>query len=175
LLFTTGKWFLWDAWHKTAIITSPLRLWGLALTVSRDAEACVATPQYLPLNLKAAAGARRSQWPSKAGTGDFDSDDLNSFVNLCRSEQLGMSLQRVLLWRGGRRARQPERPFLPSVDSTGNANFLAGHSSQGAAVHDLIGRCPCCRRATNYWIFGENRAAALSGAFWLALLELGGR
>jgi NodT family efflux transporter outer membrane factor (OMF) lipoprotein len=133
---------------------------GLALT------GC-ATPKLAPLaqDLPAEfengrADAAVSQWPSKDWYREFDSDELNSFVDLAEKNNWDVAAARARVAQADARARQAGAAILPSVDAAGNANFLAGHSSQGSG-HELDWSAMLSASyELDFW--GKNRATALS-------------
>jgi multidrug efflux system outer membrane protein len=58
------------------------------------------------------------------------------------------------------RARQANAAILPSVDATGNANYLAGHSSGGTAHETDWAALLSASYEVDFW--GKNRATANS-------------
>jgi multidrug efflux system outer membrane protein len=118
-------------------------------------------PQDLPAEFASSGGgAAASQWPSKDWYRDFDSDELNSFVDLAEKNNWDVAAARARVAQADARARQAGAAILPSVDATGNANFLAGHSSQGGG-HELDWSAMLSASyELDFW--GKNRAAALS-------------
>jgi multidrug efflux system outer membrane protein len=117
--------------------------------------------QDLPAEFEGSSGlAAASQWPSKDWYRDFDSDELNSFVDLAEKNNWDVAAARARVAQADARARQAGAAILPSVDATGNANFLAGHSSQGGG-HELDWSAMLSASyELDFW--GKNRATALS-------------
>jgi len=133
---------------------------GLALT-GCAMQKPASLPQDLPAEFESGrGGAAASQWPSKDWYRDFDSDELNSFVDLAEKNNWDVAAARARVAQADARARQAGAAILPSVDATGNANFLAGHSSQGSG-HELDWSAMLSASyVLDFW--GKNRAAALS-------------
>jgi outer membrane protein, multidrug efflux system len=101
-----------------------------------------------------------SPWPSKDWYRDFDSEELNSFVDLAEKNNWDVTAARARVAQADARARQAGAAILPSVDATGNANYLAGHSSQGGG-HELDWSAMLSASyELDFW--GKNRAAARS-------------
>jgi outer membrane protein, multidrug efflux system len=94
-------------------------------------------PQALPAEFSGGHGsAAAGNWPAKDWYREFDSDELNSFVDLAEQNNWDVAVARARVAQADARARQAGAAILPSVDATGNANYLAGHSSQGGG-HEL--------------------------------------
>jgi len=74
--------------------------------------------------------------PQRSGYRDFSSDELNTFVDLAIKNNGDLAIARARVTQADARARQAGSAILPSVDGAGNANYLAGHSSQGGG-HEL--------------------------------------
>jgi outer membrane protein, multidrug efflux system len=133
---------------------------GLALTgcATQKSESL---PQDLPAEFASSGeGAPAGPWPSKDWYRDFDSDELNSFVDLAEKNNWDVAAARARVAQADARARQAGAAILPSVDATGNANFLAGHSSVGSG-HELDWSAMLSASyELDFW--GKNRAAALS-------------
>jgi len=118
-------------------------------------------PRELPAEFASSreAGAA-SHWPSKDWYREFDSEELNSFIDLAEKSNWDVAAARARVAQADARARQAGAAILPSVDATGNANYLAGHSSQGGG-HELDWSAMLSASyELDFW--GKNRAAALS-------------
>jgi outer membrane protein, multidrug efflux system len=132
-------------------------IFGLALT-GCAAQDLAPVPQQLPAAFESPLGAGR--WPSREWYRGFDSDELNSLIGLAEKNNWDMAAARARVAQADARARQAGAAILPSVDATGNANFLAGHSSQGGG-HELDWAAMLSASyELDFW--GKNRAAALS-------------
>ena len=117
-------------------------------------------PQELPAEFAGRPETAAGRWPAKDWYRDFDSDELNSFVELAESNNWDVAAARARVAQADARARQAGAAILPSVDAAGNANFLAGHSSQGGG-HELDWSAMLSASyELDFW--GKNRATALS-------------
>jgi outer membrane protein, multidrug efflux system len=118
-------------------------------------------PQDLPVEFAGSHGSvAAGHWPAKDWYREFDSDELNSFVDLAEQNNWDVAAARARVAQADARARQAGAAILPSVDATGNANYLAGHSSQGGG-HELDWSAMLSASyELDFW--GKNRAAALS-------------
>jgi NodT family efflux transporter outer membrane factor (OMF) lipoprotein len=118
-------------------------------------------PQDLPVEFAGSHGsAATGHWPAKDWYREFDSDELNSFVDLAEQNNWDVAAARARVAQADARARQAGAAILPSVDATGNASYLAGHSSQGGG-HELDWSAMLSASyELDFW--GKNRAAALS-------------
>jgi len=144
--------------YKPTIIRVSFAL-GLALT-GCAMQKPASLPQELPAEFESSRGAAASQWPSKDWYRDFESDELNSFVELAEENNWDVAAARARVAQADARARQAGAAILPSVDAAGNANFLAGHSSQGGG-HELDWSAMLSASyELDFW--GKNRAAAQS-------------
>jgi multidrug efflux system outer membrane protein len=101
-----------------------------------------------------------SQWPSQEWYRGFSSDQLNALVALATSNNGDLAEARARVAQADARARQAGAPILPSVDALGNANFLAGHSSNGTAHETDWSALLSASYEVDFW--GKNRAAANS-------------
>jgi len=118
-------------------------------------------PQDLPVEFAGSHGsAAAGHWPAKDWYREFDSDELNSFVDLAEQNNWDVAAARARVAQADARARQAGAAILPSVDATGNASYLAGHSSQGGG-HELDWSAMLSASyELDFW--GKNRAAAQS-------------
>jgi outer membrane protein, multidrug efflux system len=120
-----------------------------------------ALPQDLPAEFEASHGnGAAGQWPSKDWYRDFGSDELDTLVDAAANNNWDVAAARARVAQADARARQAGAAILPSVDATGNANFLAGHSSQGGG-HELDWSAMLSASyELDFW--GKNRATAQS-------------
>lgn len=117
-------------------------------------------PQDLPAAFASSDAAATGAWLSKDWYRNFDSDELNSFVDLAERNNGDMAAARARVKQADARARQAGAAILPSVDAAGTANYLAGHSSQGGG-HELDWSAMLSASyELDFW--GKNRAAAES-------------
>jgi len=134
-----------------------------ALTAACTVPSAATLPGELPADFENAAGAHDGQWPAKEWYRDFSSDELNTFVDLAIKNNGDLAIARARVTQADARARQAGSAILPSVDGAGNANYLAGHSSQGGG-HELDWSAMLTASyEVDFW--GKNRAAANSAGF----------
>ena len=133
-----------------------------ALTSACKVPSAATLPSDLPAAFENGADAR-GQWPAKEWYRDFSSDELNTFVDLASKNNWDLAIARARVAQADARARQAGSAILPSVDGAGNANYLAGHSSQGGG-HELDWSAMLTASyEVDFW--GKNRAAADSAGF----------
>jgi len=119
------------------------------------------TTQELPAEFEGSRGqGAAGQWPSKDWYREFNSDELNSLVDAAAKNNGDVAVARARVAQADARARQAGAAILPSVDATGNANYLAGHSSQGGG-HELDWSA-MLSASYELDLWGKNRASALS-------------
>ena len=107
-----------------------------------------------------------AEWPSKDWYRRFASQELDALVLQATSDNVDLSAARARLMQADARARQAGAALLPSVDATGNANYLAGHSSAGSA-HELDwSALLSASYEVDFW--GKNRATANAAKFLTA-------
>jgi len=102
---------------------------------------CALQPRPLPKqdlppafeNVSETAG----QWPAQQWYRDFGSDELNSMVDAAVQANSDLAAARARVGQADARARQAGAAILPSVDATGTANYLAGHSHSEGGGHEL--------------------------------------
>src|SRR5580692_9025333 len=117
-------------------------------------------PRDVPAAFENAVSAQPVQWPAQEWYRDFSSDELNGFVDLAVKDNSDLAVARARVAQADARARQAGSALLPSIDAAGNANYLAGHSSQGGGHElDWSGMLTASYEV-DFW--GKNRAAALS-------------
>jgi outer membrane protein, multidrug efflux system len=116
--------------------------------------------QELPAEFEGSRERAAVQWPSKDWYREFRSDELNSLVELAEKNNWDVAAARARVAQADARARQAGAAILPSVDAAGNANYLAGHSSQGGG-HELDWSAMLSASyELDFW--GKNRATAQS-------------
>jgi len=134
-----------------------------ALTLGCTIPSAETLPGELPSAFENDAAAHAGQWPAKEWYRDFSSDELNTFVDLAIKNNWDLAIARARVAQADARARQAGSAILPSVDATGNANYLAGHSSQGGG-HELDWSAMLTASyEVDFW--GKNRATANSAKF----------
>jgi outer membrane protein, multidrug efflux system len=117
-------------------------------------------PPDLPAEFSNSDGVASGPWLSNHWYRGFDSDELNSFVDLAEKSNGDVVAAGARVKQADARARQAGAAILPSVDAAGNANYLAGHSSQGGG-HELDWSAMLTASyELDFW--GKNRAAAES-------------
>jgi outer membrane protein, multidrug efflux system len=119
-------------------------------------------PQAVPVAFEGSLGEAivLEQWPLKDWYRDFNSDELNSFIELAQQNNWDVTAARARVLQADARAKQAGAAILPSVDASGNANYLAGHSSLGGA-HELDWSAMLSASyELDFW--GKNRATAQS-------------
>jgi outer membrane protein, multidrug efflux system len=90
----------------------------------------------MPAAFDHASSSPGGSWPTQDWYRAFGSDELNSFVDLAAQNNFDLAAAQERVAQADARARQARAPILPSVDLDANANYLAGHSSQGQG-HEL--------------------------------------
>jgi outer membrane protein, multidrug efflux system len=132
---------------------------ALALALAGCATQKLPPPaQELPAAFEGGrAGVAPSPWPSKDWYREFDSDELNSLVDLAEKNNWDVAAARARVAQADARARQAGAAILPSVDATGNANYLAGHSSQGGGELGFGGKNRAAARSAQL-LAGASRA-----------------
>jgi outer membrane protein, multidrug efflux system len=75
-------------------------------------------------------------WPSQQWYRDFSSGELNALIELAVKSNGDLAAARLRVIQADARARAAGSALLPSLDASGNGNYLAGHSSQGGG-HEL--------------------------------------
>jgi multidrug efflux system outer membrane protein len=138
----------------------------IGLTLGLELGGCATqdfapVPLQLPAEFESSLGnAAAGHGPSKDWYRGFESDELDSFVDLAEKNNWDIAAARARVAQADARARQAGAAILPSVDAAGNANFLAGHSSQGGG-HELDWSAMLSASyELDFW--GKNRATALS-------------
>ncbi len=109
---------------------------------------------------------RESAWPSQEWYRGFGSDQLNALIDRAASNNWDLAGARARVAQADARARQAGATILPSVDAGGNANFLAGHSSNGSGHETDWAALLSASYEVDFW--GKNRATANSARFLAA-------
>jgi multidrug efflux system outer membrane protein len=140
---------------RAGVIAISLAIGGCAT------EKPMPTTQDLPGEFEGSRGqGAAGQWPSKDWYREFNSDELNSLVDAAAKNNGDLAVAQARVAQADARARQAGAAILPSVDATGNANYLAGHSSSGGG-HELDWSAMLSASyELDFW--GKNRASALS-------------
>jgi len=134
---------------------------ALSLALAGCAAQNLAPPMpELPAEFEGSREDATVQWPSKDWYREFQSDELNSLVELAEKSNWDVAAARARVAQADARARQAGAAILPSVDAAGNGSFLAGHSSQGGG-HELDWSAMLSASyELDFW--GKNRATAQS-------------
>jgi len=120
-------------------------------------------PREVPAAFENAVSAQPAQWPAQQWYRDFSSGELNTFVDLAVKDNSDLAVARARVAQADARARKAGSALLPTIDGAGNANYLAGHSSQGGG-HELDWSVMLTAGyEVDFW--GKNRASAESARF----------
>jgi multidrug efflux system outer membrane protein len=120
-------------------------------------------PREVPAAFEHSASTQPAKWPAQEWYRDFSSDELNAFVDLAVKDNSDLAVARARVAQADARARQAGAALLPSIDAAGNANYLAGHSSQGGGHElDWSGMLTASYEV-DFW--GKNRATAESARY----------
>ena len=102
-------------------------------------------------------------WPARDWFRGFGSAELNGLVSEALAGNLDLQAAAERIVQADARARQAHAALLPSVALNPNADFLAGHSSNGSS-HELdYGVLLSASYEVDFW--GRNRAKAQSAAY----------
>jgi multidrug efflux system outer membrane protein len=112
----------------------------------------------MPASFEQASPSAQAAWPGKDWYQGFGSAELNGLIEQGRINNFDVSAARSRIAQADARARQAHAAILPSVDATGNANYLAGHSSSGTAHETDWAALLSASYEVDFW--GKNRAAA---------------
>jgi outer membrane protein, multidrug efflux system len=144
---------------RSAVIKVSFAL-SLALAACATQQPAQPLPPDLPPEFDSDRGPAAGGLPSTGWYRDFGSDELNSFMDLAAGNNWEVAAARARVLQADARARQAGAALLPSVDAAGNANYLAGHSSQGGG-HELDWSAMLSASyELDFW--GKNHAAAES-------------
>ena len=106
----------------------------------------------------------QAAWPSKDWYHGFASRELDALITQATSANLDLAAARARLTQADARARQAGAAILPSVDATGNGNYLAGHSVNGSAHEFDWSALLSTSYEVDFW--GKNRATANAARSW---------
>src|SRR5450755_640073 len=135
-----------------------------ALTLGCTIPSAETLPGELPSAFENDAAAHAGQWPAKEWYRDFSSDGLTTFVDLAIQTNQDLAIARARVAQADARARQAGSAILPSVDATGNANYLAGHSSSSGTGHETDwSALLSASYEIDFW--GKNRATMNAAGF----------
>jgi outer membrane protein, multidrug efflux system len=112
----------------------------------------------MPASFEQALPSDQASWPGKDWYRGFGSPELNCLIEQASSGNFDVSAARSRVAQADARARQAHAAILPSVDATGNANYLAGHSVNGTAHETDWAALLSASYEVDFW--GKNRAAA---------------
>jgi outer membrane protein, multidrug efflux system len=141
----------------TACAVSLLACTSCALQAPKSA------PPEVPSAFKNRAAGDPANWPSKDWYRAFGSQELDALIGQAADDNLDLAAARSRVVQADARARQAGAAILPSVDATGNGNFLAGHSVNGNA-HELDwSALLSASYEVDFW--GKNRATANAARF----------
>jgi NodT family efflux transporter outer membrane factor (OMF) lipoprotein len=112
----------------------------------------------MPATLEQTLPSDRAAWPGKEWYRGFGSRELDGLIEQAGSANLDVSAARSRIAQADARARQAHAAILPSVDATGNANYLAGHSGAGTAHETDWAALSSAGYEVDFW--GRNRATA---------------
>ncbi|HEX3398143.1 MAG TPA: efflux transporter outer membrane subunit [Steroidobacteraceae bacterium] len=115
-------------------------------------------PPALPGAFAAPPLSADASWPGKNWYDAFGSPELHAMIEQASGNNLDLSAARARVTQADARARQAGAAILPSVDATGNGNYLAGHSSSGTAHETDWAALLSASYEVDFW--GKNRATA---------------
>src|ERR1700693_516927 len=114
----------------------------------------------LPASFEQASNSDQAAWPGKEWYRALGSPELDGLIEQASSNNFDVSAARSRIAQADARARQAHAAILPSVDGTGNANCLAGHSVNGSAHETDWAALLSASYEVDFW--GKNRATAES-------------
>jgi multidrug efflux system outer membrane protein len=112
----------------------------------------------LPASFEQTSPSDQTAWPARDWYRGFGSPTLNGLIEQASSNNFDVSTARSRIAQADARARQAHAAILPSVDATGNANYLAGHSVNGTAHETDWAALLSASYEVDFW--GKNRATA---------------
>ena len=112
----------------------------------------------MPASFEQASPSDQAAWPGKEWYRGFGSPELDGLIEQASSNNFDVSAARSRIAQADARARQAHAAILPSVDGTGNANYLAGHSVNGSAHETDWAALLSASYEVDFW--GKNRATA---------------
>lgn len=99
-----------------------------------------------------------AKWPAQDWYREFSSGELDGFVELAAANNWDLAAARARVVQADAKSRQAGAAILPGVDGAGNANYLAGHSSQGGGHEFDWSAMLSASYEVDFW--GKNRATA---------------
>src|SRR6202035_2589681 len=114
----------------------------------------------MPASFEQTLPSDQAAWPGRDWYRGFGSPTLNGLIEQASSNNFDVSAARSRIAQADARARQAHAAILPSVDETGNANYLAGHSVHGTAHETDWAALLSASYEVDFW--GKNRAASNS-------------
>src|SRR6202790_1547628 len=112
----------------------------------------------MPASFEQALPSDQAAWPARDWYRGFGSPELNGLIEQASSNNFDVSAARSRIAQADARAGQAHAAILPSVDATGNANYLAGHSVNGTAHETDWAALLSASYEVDFW--GKNRATA---------------
>lgn len=116
----------------------------------------------LPAAFENRSSDNAQDWPSQDWYKGFGSPELQALIDQAAGSNLDLTMARARVKQADARARQAHAAILPSLDATGNANYLAGHSAQGSAHEADWAALLSASYEIDFW--GKNRASARSAS-----------
>src|SRR6202047_1831638 len=112
----------------------------------------------MPASFEQTLPSDQAAWPGRDWYRGFGSPELNGLIEQASSNNFDVSAARSRIAQADARARQAHAAILPSVDATGNANYLAGHSVNGTPHETDWAALLSASYEVDFW--GKNRATA---------------
>ena len=119
----------------------------------------------LPPGFENRIAGGEAAWPSRDWYRGFSSDELNTFVELASQNNWDLAAASARIAQADARARQAGAAILPKLDANGNANYLAGHSTNGTAHETDWSALLSASYEVDFW--GKNRAMVNAARFSL--------
>lgn len=117
----------------------------------------------LPAAFDNAPRGTQAQWPARDWYRGFRSPALDALLAQATRANLDLAAAGARVAQADQRARQAGAAILPSIDASGNGNYLAGHSGHGTA-HELDwSGLLSASYEIDFW--GRNRATANAARF----------
>jgi NodT family efflux transporter outer membrane factor (OMF) lipoprotein len=126
-------------------------------------EATKTPAPALPAAFEGAQSDESANWPSKDWYHGFASAELDALIAEASANNFDLATARARVAQADARARQAHAAILPSVDATGNANYLAGHSSNGTAHETDWAALLSASYEVDFW--GKKRATFNSARY----------
>lgn len=108
-------------------------------------------------------GGATPVWPGEDWYSGFASNQLNALIALAVRNNTDLRAAAARIAQADARARQAGAAILPNLDAAGNANFLAGHSSNGTAHETDWSVLGLASYEVDFW--GKNRAKVDAAGF----------